>query len=206
MRLLRHLILVLVLLPALGAASASGEAVDVAAATYEPYSVTPPTPEGITICHGFGCKYRTEIALGPADRAALAKIMAAGRNSGEAERKAIAVAGAWFDRRIGSAAGTVNHIRHAGYTHMYEPNQFDCIDSSRNTTTLLLVLEKMKLLRHHTVEVPVSRGLLFDGRPPHTTAVLVESKNGEGWAVDSWTVGYGEAPEIIRLSVWKTLE
>lgn len=70
----------------------------------------------------------------------------------------------------------------------------------------MLILDQLKLLRHHTVDVPASRGFFLDGRPPHTTAVLVESKSGEEWAVDSWTRGYGEAPEVMRLSVWKTLE
>ena len=49
--------------------------------------------------------------------------------------------------------------------YMYDVQQFDGIDSSRNTTSLLLVLDQLNLLRHHDVDVPQSRGHMFDGRP-----------------------------------------
>jgi hypothetical protein len=41
---------------------------------------------------------------------------------------------------------------------------------------------------------------------PHVTAVLVEKANGTKWAVDSWTVGYGQDLEIMPLERWKTLD
>jgi hypothetical protein len=90
--------------------------------------------------------------------------------------------------------------------YMFDPHQFDCIDASRNTTSLLLVLAELKLLRHHTVDVPVSRGYLLDTRPPHTTAVLKENNGGEQWAVDAWTRAYGQPPEIMPLARWRELE
>ena len=74
-------------------------------------------------------------------------ILAAGRSSPGAERKAVAAAGAWFDRRVGPVAGTQNHVARAGAKYMYDVRQFDCIDSSRNTTSLLLVLDQLNLLR-----------------------------------------------------------
>jgi hypothetical protein len=187
---------------ALATVPAQASMSDVVAATYSAYSVTPPTPDEVIICHGFGCKYRAEIGLTGADRAKLTQLLAAGKASAEAERRAVAAAGAWFDRRIGPAAGTVNHVASAGMKYMYHPEQFDCVDASRNTTSLLLVLAQLKLLRHHTVDVPVSRGYLIDGRPPHTTAVLVDTASGEKWAVDSWTRGYGQLPEIMPLERW----
>jgi hypothetical protein len=52
--------------------------------------------------------------------------------------------------------------------------------------------------------VPVSRGLWLGGQSPHTTAVLVETKSGAKWSVDSWTRGYGEAPEVMPLARWVT--
>ena len=92
----------------------------------------------------------------------------------------------------------------AGAEHLFDTGQFDCIDSSRNTTSLLLVLDQLKLLRYHDVDVPVARGFLIDGRYPHVTAVLVEKASGTKWAVDSWTVGYGQDLEIMPLERWKT--
>jgi hypothetical protein len=61
---------------------------------------------------------------------------------------------------------------------LYNVRQFDCIHSSRNTTSLLLVLDQLNMLRHHDVDVRESRGYMFDGRPPHATVVLVEKATG----------------------------
>ena len=175
---------------------------DVVAATYVEYSVGAPTPSEIVVCHGFGCRYRTAIALSAADRAALTRLLGAGRASPEAERRAVAAAWAWFDRRIAPDAGTRNHVAAAGFEYMYDRGQFDCVDSSRNTTTLLLVLEQLHLLRHHAVDVPVSRGFFLDGRPPHYTAVLRDNGSGKKWAIDSWTRGYGQPAEVMSLERW----
>jgi hypothetical protein len=192
-------------LPAASAVAATNVP-EVVAATYHEFSLPAPTPESAVICHGFGCRYRVIIGFSAGDRAALTRIMATGRRSAEAERAAVGHAGAWFDKRIAPQAGTKGHVARAGVSHMYDRGQFDCIDSSRNTTALLLVLAEMKLLRHHSVDVPVARGHFFDTRPPHVTAVLTENDGGKQWAVDSWTRAYGQAPEIMPLSRWKTLD
>jgi hypothetical protein len=178
----------------------------VVAATFADYSVSPPTPNTVFVCHGFGCKYRAEIDLTAADRAKLAQFLAAGRVSAAAERNAVAAAGAWFDKRVGPVAGTTNHVARAGMRYMFDTHQFDCIDSSRNTTSLLMVLDQLNLLRYHDVDEPEARGYMVDGRPPHATAVLIERATGKKWSVDSWTVGYGQALEVMPLERWKTLD
>ena len=187
-------------------AFAGTDIASVVAATYGGFSLSPPTPAGVTYCHGFDCRFRKEVAFSPADRARLARFMARGRSSPKAERRAIGAAGAWFDRRAGAAAGTKGHVARANRDYMFDKGQLDCVDSSRNTTSLLLVLAQLKLLRHHDVVEPVARGYLIDFRPPHVTAVLREHKTGVEWAVDSWTRAYGKAPEIMPLSRWKTLD
>jgi hypothetical protein len=175
-------------------------------AAYDGLPVTPPTTSVVFVCHGFGCKYRAELDLTVGDRTKLAQLLAAGKSSAEAERKAVAAAGAWFDRRVGPVAGTVDHVARAGMKYMNDIQQFDCIDSSRNTTSLLLVLDQLKLLRFHDVDAPEARGYMFDLRPPHATAVLVEKASGTRWAIDSWTVDYGRPLEIMPLERWKTLD
>ena len=178
----------------------------VVAATFAEYSVAPPTPATVFVCHGFGCKFRVEIDLTPGDRAKLAQLLAVGRPSAAAERKAVAAAGAWFDKRVGPAAGTANHVARAGMKYMYDVRQFDCIDSSRNTTSLLMVLDQLNLLRYHEGDEPEARGYMVDGRPPHATAVLTERATGRKWSIDSWTVGYGETLEVMPLERWKNLD
>ena len=82
--------------------------------TFAEFSVAPPTTDAVFVCYGFGCKYRVEINLTAADRAKLAQFLAAGRSSAAAERRAVAAAGAWFDKRVGPLAGTTNHVARAG--------------------------------------------------------------------------------------------
>ena len=106
---------------------------------------------------------------------------------------------------MGPAAGTTHRIARAnGLGDANKLGQMDCIDTSRNSTSLLLILEQLKLLRHHKVEAPEARGFLLDGRGPHATAVLTDIHTGKQWAVDSWTRKYGEKPDVIPLDVWKT--
>lgn len=182
--------------------ASAGTADDVVEATYAGYSVGAPTAERVIVCHGFGCKYRAEVDLSAADRGRLAQIMAGGKGSPAAERQAVAAAWAWFDRRIAPDAGTRHHVAAAGAKYMFDPGQFDCVDASRNTTSLLLVLQQLGLLRFHTVDTPESRGAFIDGRPFHYTAVLQEKANGTKWAIDSWTRGYGQPAEVMTLTRW----
>src|SRR5262245_818886 len=79
--------------------------------------------------------------------------------------------------------------------------QFDCIDTTNNTNSLLLVLDQLKLLRHHTIAAPVSRFLFTEG--PHNTAVIKDRKTSELWTVDPWTHKGSEVPDIFPLAKWK---
>jgi hypothetical protein len=172
------------------------------ASKFEELSLPIPTPAGLVVCHGFGCRYHTEIGLSQADQAKLIQILTQGRASATAERKSLARAVAWFARRIGPEAGTSRAIARSNRQFPTgDPSQFDCIDTSTNTTALFLVLDRMGLLRHHRLALPVSRHLFIDGGP-HTTAVLTEAKTGQKWAIDPWTHNSGELPDVLPLVTW----
>ena len=189
---------------ALGASLSGASALTLDEA-YASVSLSLPTTRLVVVCHDFGCVQRTPVGLSSGDLATLASLLAPGRASADAERRAVAAAAAWFDRRVGPAAGTTHRIARAnGLGDANKLGQMDCIDTSRNSTSLLLILEQLKLLRHHKVEGPEARGFLLDGRGPHATAVLTDIHTGKQWAVDSWTHKYGEKPDVIPLDVWKT--
>jgi len=80
----------------------------------------------------------------------------------------------------------------------------DCIDLTANNTELLIALDRAKLLKFHRVDEPVSRGFVIDGKRPHTTPVIVEVASGTQYSVDSWTRAYGQSPEIMTISEWKS--
>jgi len=195
----------LVMLAALCGAPSCAGALTVAEA-YTSVSLSPPTTTLVIICHGIGCQLRTAIGLTAGDRARLAELLAPGRASAAAERSAVAAAAAWFDKRVGPAAGTTHRLARAHASAPETAGQMDCIDTSRNTTSLLLILEQLHLLHHHKVEGPEARGYVINLVGPHATAVLTDIHTGRQWAVDSWTHKYGERPDIMLLDEWMKKE
>src|SRR5882672_5616553 len=106
--------------------------------TLESLSLPLPDPARPIVCHGFGCAYQTPILLRTADRAQLKKLFnAATAKSPEAERKAVAAAMAWFEKRVAAEAGTAHAMARAGFGHAGDPSQFDCFDKTSNTIELL---------------------------------------------------------------------
>jgi hypothetical protein len=168
---------------------------------FEELSLPPPTPSRVVVCHGFACKYRTEIDFDTSDHAALKKLMVKAGASPETERKATAEAVAWFGRRIAPEAGTAGAKGRAGPFSSGDVSQFDCVESALNTTSLLLMLEGLGLLRHHRVEATASRWRPLD-LEVHSTAVLTDLRSGLKWAVDSWVSDSGQLPDVRPLSEW----
>ena len=168
----------------------------------EKLSITTEPAQILMVCHGFGCTARNAFPLTSQRIAQLRRLLGAPRSARE-ERKAIGRAVAWFDREGGRVAATVGRIAYASATTKSGPGQMDCIDLTANVTELLLVLERYRLIRFHRLGEPVSRGLIIDGRRPHTTPVIVEIANNRQWSVDSWTKAYGQMPDIMTISEWR---
>ena len=138
------------------------------ASQFAAQSLPVPTTERVVICHGFACKFRTLIGFGTDDHAELRKIM--GKvTTPEAERAATAKAVAWYGKRIAPEAGTAGARARATTSSSGDPSQIDCVESSLNTTSILLMLQQLGLLHYHRVEPYVSR-MTFDW--VHSTAVL----------------------------------
>lgn len=156
----------------------------------------------LKICHGFGCHFRTQLELGAVDERRLGAILAAGRNSPQAERAAVSRAVQYYENRAARAVGLRDEAK-SNASQWRKRGQMDCIDESTNTRTFLLYLERRGLLKHHKVDRNRTRGFLIDGRYPHSTAVLQE-KSGKRWTVDSWYAPAGGAPDIMPLSQWMT--
>jgi hypothetical protein len=170
------------------------------AKTLEGLSLPVPQASSPIVCHGFGCAYRTPILLRPVDRAQIRKFFGGAEDAID-ERRALAAAMAWFDRRVAVEAGTVRARARAGLGSAGDPSQFDCLDRTTNTIGLLLIISEMGLLRYHEIDTPESRGGIAS--LPHTTAVLRERDNGQKWAIDAWTHNNGEYPDIMKLEMWK---
>ena len=170
---------------------------------YSGMSLPPPTASQMTVCYGFACRLRWQLDFTATDRKRLTDILAGGRLSPAAERKAVQQAVVWFDRRVGPIIGTEKRIANADIRSFDAPHNFDCFDTTRNTVSLLLVLEQWGLLKHHTVGDPRYRGNIFIGQLPHNTAVLNERQGGAGWVVDMWPRAYGELPDVMTVEEWQ---
>jgi len=169
---------------------------------YDRQSINPPSATGMTVCYGFGCRRRHEIDFEGPDKKALEAIIAAGKASPEAERAAVAKAVGWFDRRVGPVIGTARRVVRADFRHLDDAHNFDCHDTSTNVTSLLLLLAKWNLLRHHTVGETRFRGNILVGQTPHNTAVLIATGTGQAWSIDMWTTTFGAPAEVMPIERW----
>jgi hypothetical protein len=190
-----------VLAPTAGQASASELSRGIAQ-LYSSVSILPPTARTMTVCYGFVCRRRVALDFSAADRAALTRILAAGRNSATAERRAVQNAVVWFDRKVGPVIGTDKRVARADFRARSDHTNFDCWDTTRNTTSLLLVLRQWGLLRHHDVGEPRYRGNALVLQTPHNTAVLVDKATGQQWVVDMWTRAYAQLPDVMPVEQW----
>jgi hypothetical protein len=169
---------------------------------YSSVSIYPPSATSMTVCYGFVCRRRHILNFSAGDRAALAAIMNAGHGSAAAERAAVQRAVVWFDRRMGPVLGTNKRVAKADFRHRDDAHNYDCWDTTRNTTSLLLVLQQWGLLKFHAIGDPKYRGNALVLQTPHNTAVLVERASRAEWAVDLWTRGYLQPPEVMTVAKW----
>jgi hypothetical protein len=176
---------------------------DGSAAFLEKLSLNSSPSSVLIICHGFGCADRNQFVLTPV-RLAMLRAMLGAAKSAKDERRVLAKEVAWLDREGGRTAGTVGRIARASAETKSGPTQMDCIDLTANITELLIALDRNKMLKFHHVGEPVSRGLFVDGKQPHTTPVIVENAGGTEWSVDSWTKAYGQSPDIMTITEWKS--
>jgi hypothetical protein len=174
------------------------------AALYSTVSIFPPSAKSMTVCYGFVCRRREMLDFTPADRSALTQILAAGRASAAAERAAVQKAVIWFDRRMGPVIGTNRRVAKADFRARDDQHNYDCWDTTRNTTSLLLVLQQWGLFKYHVVGDPHYRGNALVLQTPHNTAVLVERATGVEWVVDMWPRGYLQPPDVMTVEKWVT--
>jgi hypothetical protein len=174
------------------------------AALYTTVSIFPPSAQRMTVCYGFVCRRREILDFSAGDRHALTQILGAGHASAAAERAAVQKAVIWFDRRMGPVIGTEKRVAKADIRAFDDKHNYDCWDTTRNTTSLLLVLQEWGLLKYHVVGDPHYRGYSLVFQLPHNTAVLVERATKVEWVVDMWPRSYAQPPDVMTVEKWVT--
>ena len=145
----------------------------------------------MTVCYGFVCRRREILDFTAGDRSALTQIMAAGRASAAAERAAVQKAVMWFDRRMGPIIGTNKRVAKADFRYFDDKHNYDCWDTTRNTTSLLLVLQEWELLKY-----PCGRRSALSRQ--YAGAADAAQHRGAGRSRDQGRMGRG--PLAARLS------
>ena len=156
----------------------------------------------VKICSGFGCLYKQSLTFSAADMVQIRSAFGSRVTTAGAERRAISKLVAWKEllaqKRLHMRRDTkLSYQRDAGIR-----GQMDCVDESSNTLVFLKFLDSEKLLKFHKPKRIGARGLLFDGRYPHKTAVVTDNK-GAKWAIDSWKKDGGLPPQIVEYAKWR---
>lgn len=167
---------------------------------FKEYNALPPRGNTVTVCHAHGCQKQETFTFTSADIDDLATIMdyVRGGETAEGERRAVAYAVGWMERRVGPATGTA--WDRASLEFMNASGQLDCVDEATNATSYLLVLQSNGLLRHHFVIRPFSKASFF--KWPHFAAMMQQRSTGRVYAVDSGVGPNGANPAITPASEW----
>jgi hypothetical protein len=158
--------------------------------------------ETFTICHGHGCRLRSEVGLTELEWDPVADLLAEPAPDARIERGRIAMAIGIVESAVGRKAGT-SKDRGGTFNAMSGNDQFDCYDETTNTSVYLTLLARAGYLKWHRLEGWAGRGALIDGAWPHQTAVVVEIASGHAYAVDSWFEDNGRAAHVVPLEEWR---
>ncbi|MGD9501271.1 MAG: hypothetical protein AB7V40_02145 [Methyloceanibacter sp.] len=165
-------------------------------AHFKSFESKPPQGDRVTVCHAYGCKAQTAFTFTPGDIAELSAMMASvpRDDSPREERRAVAYAIGWMERRVAPVAGTATDRAGMDFGGSGDKSQQDCVDEATNTTSYLLVLDRHGLIRHHTVERPFAKDDF--GKWTHWAALIKERQSGELFAIDSSASVNGENPTV----------
>ncbi|NLH82361.1 MAG: hypothetical protein GX458_16160 [Phyllobacteriaceae bacterium] len=161
-----------------------------------------PLHDRLPYCHGYGCEFKTPIAVGPDEEAQVAAIFAKNGGSPEAERHAVDLADQWWEKLAAPQLGGPPDVRGSDMAHAHQLGQTDCLDEATNTTTLLAWLEHKGYLKYHHVQRPESRGMFLYA---HATAVMTDKITGIDWIADSWMRDSGDPIDVMPLETWFSL-
>jgi hypothetical protein len=165
-------------------------------AHFEKFAAHPPKGDTITVCHAYGCKAQTKFTFSTSDMAEISGLMARVRRDDSAaeERRAIAYAIGWMERRVAPAVGTTTDRPSMDFRGSGDKTQQDCVDEATNATSYMLVLARHGLIRHHRVERPFAKDSI--NKWTHWAALIQERETGARFAVDSSSGPNGDNPMV----------
>ena len=168
---------------------------------FERKGISKPTLASYYYCHGYGCAKQLSLRLSDQEKSGLVAAFGQASTAYE-ERAAMAKAVAYMEQTNAPKAGTEGDIG-GTFTGYGQSGQLDCEDESANTTTTLIFLQELGLLKHHRLRSQVTRGF-FIGGWPHTSAAVVDNITGQSYVIDSWFENSGVKPHIVPYEMWSS--
>jgi hypothetical protein len=159
-------------------------------------------PAAFSVCHGYGCQWRTSLGLRPDEWRAILALFETPAAAAAEERARVSDVIAMMERSVGARIGTDADRPRTPFS-FNDPTQLDCVDEAINTSMTLHLLHHGRLLRWHVPGEPARRGMALTLNV-HYTAVLVETGTRAEYAVDSWFFANGVPPAVLPLAVWRS--
>ncbi|WP_020590712.1 hypothetical protein [Kiloniella laminariae] len=163
--------------------------------------IAAPTIDAFEYCHGYGCQTKVKLSLDEAEKNDLISAFGSAETPQE-ERAGMARAVAYMEQLNGPKTGTDKDVG-GTFTGYGQAGQLDCEDEATNTTTTLIFLRDLGLLKHHRLRSQVTRGFFFRGWP-HTSAAVIEIASGKSYVIDSWFESSGVAPHVVPYEIWSS--
>ena len=127
-------------------------------AHFTQFDAAPPSGNTVTVCSAYGCKHQSSFTFSRRDIGSIAAVMQSvmRQSSPAEERRGIAYALAWIEKRVGPETGTAGDRAALDYAGSGDPGQQDCVDEATNATSYMVLMERHGLLRYHRVLAPMS--------------------------------------------------
>ncbi len=158
-------------------------------------------PKGrtVTVCSGHGCTYAESFTFDYKFLGELKSHFNSVKNASE-ERNVLKKVIALIEQNVGTATGTDKDRASLGVFGAGNRTQLDCVDEATNTTSYLLVLNRLGVIKYHDIKAPNWKGGLF--KWTHYAAVIEDKSTKVLWAIDSGVGDNGKPPLIVEYSKW----
>jgi hypothetical protein len=166
------------------------------------YHFNPDGSVNLRVCYNWSCASTKELVFSREDLSAVTREMM--RCSGKAlhERLQSIRIGVWkMENLARKYLPVLANDRAVNDQDRDSEGRTDCVDNASNTTTFLRILDELSVLDGWTASNPRVRDR-FNLWQVHWTAVVIDDRNGDHWAVDSWFRPHGHLPFVMPLSGW----
>jgi len=155
----------------------------------------------LTICHGYGCKYKVQFRLTQDQFTEVQTILVDARTPEEERRKIGKAVQKFFE--YAADVAPVENDRGRNFPHDPDgPGKMDCIDHATSVSSFLQALGARGFLQFHRPMSQAYRSFLIVFAQ-HWSAQILDLRSQTAIVVDRWPYDYGREPLIIETAAWR---